>query len=98
MDRVNVSAEALQSALHTLSNLRDSVNNLTIKYVAEITANLPNIDETLSVDIKKYIDAINELNKNIFEYCEKNKNAVTERLNKIPEYSKCAYIRRNTIV
>lgn len=97
MDIISTTEESLNSAYLLLKNLSEDSDRVTVKCARQISANLSFVDVQLRKELMQYIKIIEALN-NKLKYCvDENMVAISDRLNKIPEYEKLTYKKRNII-
>lgn len=95
MDVISVTDATLSNAFVILQRLGEDLENITSKCEHHLSSELSSLDENFRVDIQRYLEAINQLKEKL-RYCiEENMTAIGDRLNKIPEYEKQTYKRRN---
>ena len=95
MDIISVTDATLSNAYVILQRLDEDSENITSKCEQHLSAELSSLDENFRGDIQRYLETINHL-KGQLKYCiGENMTAISDRLNKIPEYEKQTYKKRN---
>lgn len=95
MDIISVTDATLSNAYVILQRLDEDSENITSKCEQHLSAELSSLDENFRGDIQRYLETINQL-KGKLKYCiGENMTAISDRLNKIPEYEKQTYKKRN---
>lgn len=95
MDIISVTDVTLNNSYVILQRLDEGSENITSKCEQHLSAELSSLDENLRGEIQRYLEAINQLKEKL-KYCiEENTTAISDRLNKIPEYEKQTYKKRN---
>lgn len=94
MDKISVTDGALQNVHVVLQQLSDSSELITGKCVSAITSQLSNLDSGIRKDVQGHLDEITKL-KDKLKYCiDENKNAISDRLSKLPDYEHQVYKKR----
>lgn len=95
MDVISVSDATLSNAYVILQCLDEDSENITSKCEQHLSAVLSSLDENFRGAIQRYLETINQLKAKL-KYCiDENMTAISDRLNKIPEYEKQTYRKRN---
>ena len=95
MDVISVTDATLSNAFVILQRLGEDSENITSKCEQHLSAELSSLDENFKGEIQRYLETINQLKEKL-KYCiDENMTAIGDRLNKIPEYEKQTYKRRN---
>lgn len=91
MDRISVTDAALQSALAALQTLKDGIAAATDKCANSLSSQTSNLEDNFKKDVQQYVEAINQLKENILYCIDENRDAINDRLSKLPEYEGQAY-------
>lgn len=95
MDVISVTEETLMNAYLILQRLGDDSDSITVKCDKILSSKLSSLDENFRAEIVRYIETINQLKEKL-RYCvDENMIAISDRLNRFPEYEKKKYIKRN---
>jgi len=95
MDVISVTEESLMNAYLILQRLGDDSDSITVKCDKILSSKLSSLDENFRAEIARYIETINQLKEKL-RYCvDENMIAISDRLNRFPEYEKKKYIKRN---
>lgn len=91
MDNISVTDSALQNAYNTLQQLKDGSEGITSKCISNLSSQIGGLDSSFGPDIQRYIETISALNEKL-KYCiDENMAAVSDRLNRIPDYENQVY-------
>ena len=97
MDVISVTDTALSNAYVILQRLGDDSENITSKCEQQLSSELSSLDDNFRRDIQRFIEDINQLKEKL-KYCiDENMTAVSDRLNRIPDYEKQTYKKRNFV-
>lgn len=95
MNIISVTNATLSNAYIILQRLDEDSENITSKCEQHLSAELSSLDENFRGEIQRYLETINQLKEKL-KYCiDENMTAISDRLNKIPEYEKQTYRKRN---
>lgn len=97
MDRISVTNDTLQNVSIVLQGLKDNSKRITTRCVSMLSSHINGLDGAFSVDIQRYIESITILEERIEQCVDENISAISERLNKIPDYEKQTYKKRNIV-
>ena len=97
MDVISVTEETLRNAYLILQRLGEDSDGITLKCEKALSSELSSLDENFRADILRYIEKINYLKEKL-KYCvDENMTAISDRLNKLPEYEKQTYKKINFV-
>ena len=97
MDKISVTDASLQNSYIILQQLSDSSEAITEKCISALTSQLSNLDGGLKKDIQSHMEEITKLKEKL-KYCiDENMTAISDRLNKVPDYENQTYKKRNFV-
>ena len=95
MDKISVTESALMNARTAIRALSDQVQALTAQCVADLNANVENIDESLRGAIQAYTQMIELFGKSVTACVNENVLSLDERLSRLPDYESQIYKKRS---
>ena len=95
MNIISVTNATLSNAYIILQRLDEDSENITSKCEQHLSAELSSLDENFRGEIQRYLETINQLKEKLKSCIDENMTAISDRLNKIPEYEKQTYRKRN---
>lgn len=97
MDVISVTDATLSNAYVILQRLGENSENITSKCEQHLSSELSSVDENFRGEVQRYLKTINQLKEKL-KYCiDENMTAISDRLNKIPDYENQTYTKRHII-
>lgn len=97
MDVISVTETTLRNAYLILQRLGEDSDAITLKCEKDLSSALSSLDDNFRAEILRYIEAINQLKEKL-KYCiDENMTAISDRLNKLPDYENQTYKKVNHI-
>ena len=91
MDKISVTDNALQKAEKSLKTFEEEANRAFLNCNIKISEVIENLDEKFKITVKEHMHSLRGLCNDINIFCDKNKDALRERLVMLLEYEKCKY-------
>lgn len=97
MDIISVTDATLSNAYVILQRLGEDSENITSKCEQHLSSELSSLDENFRGEVQRYLETINQLKEKL-KYCiDENMTAISDRLNKVPDYENQTYKKRNFV-
>lgn len=97
MDKISVTDASLQNVFVVLQQMNNTSEAIAGKCIAALNDRLESMDSNLRKELQAYIAEVIQ-RKERFKYCiDENMNAISDRFNKIPDYEKNIYTKRNFV-
>lgn len=95
MDKVEVTDDGLQACLDAMSRFSETLLAATEKCANSLTQEQSGMDKALSDVVSRYAQTIRKMNSDMQQCLSYNVNALEDRLEQIPNYEKCVYVKRD---
>lgn len=97
MDVISVTETTLRNAYLILQRLGEDSDGITLKCEKDLSSELSSLDDNFRAEILRYIETINQLKEKL-KYCiDENMTAISDRLNRLPDYEDQTYKKVNHI-
>ena len=97
MDVISVTETTLRNAYLILQRLGEDSDGITLKCEKDLSSELSSLDDNFRAEILRYIETINQLKEKL-KYCiDENMTAISDRLNRLPDYENQTYKKVNHI-
>lgn len=97
MDIISVTDTSLRNCYTILQQMNDVSDDITSKCKQSLLSEIGGLDTEFRKDLQKFIETIDQLKEKL-KYCvDENMSAISDRLNKLPDYENQAYHQRNIL-